>query len=98
MNLQICPDGTLGARMASAAVPFNYEAFNAQQARLADQQEHYREIREKKAKAAKATQRNQTRKLNKEYDQLMDSWMKEKTFDVFCRMEEIEETLVKILG
>jgi hypothetical protein len=37
-------------------------------------------------------------KLNKEYAQLMDAWATEKTFETFCRLEDIEETLVKILG
>jgi hypothetical protein len=96
--LNVIADGVLAKRQAVAMQEFDYEAFNVQQAALADQQEHYREVREQKAKRAATTKKNQARKLNKEYDALMDSWMKEKTFDVFCRMEEIEETLVKILG
>lgn len=97
-DLYICPDGTLGARRTGRTQEFNYEAFNAHQAALADQQEHYREVRERKAKREAATKRNTVRKLNKEYDDLMTQWANQKTFEVFCRIEEIEETLVKILG
>lgn len=98
MRVQICPDGTLGARMASAVVAFNYEAFNVQQAALADQQEHYHEIREAKARKQRIWKQKKVVKLNKEYAQLMDAWATEKTFETFCRLEDIEETLVKILG
>jgi len=98
MRLQICPDGTLGARMASAAMTFNYEAFNAQQAALADQQEHYHEVREANARKQRIGKQKKVAKLNKEYAQLMDAWTTEKTFETFCRLEDIEEILVKILG
>lgn len=96
--LNVIADGVLAKRQAVAMQEFDYEAFNIQQAALADQQEHYREVREQKAKRAAATKRNTVRKLNKEYDDLMNQWMSNKTFEVFCRMEEIEESLVKILG
>lgn len=95
--LNILEDGVLAKRQMAKS-EFNYAAFNAHQAALADMAEHYREIRARKAKAAAATKRNQTRKLQREYDQLMDSWSKEKNFETFCRMEEVEEMLVKIIG
>ena len=96
--LNVVADGVLAKRQVVAMQEFDYEAFNAQAAAFVDQQEHYREIRAAKAKKQQVWKQKKVTKLNKEYAQLLDAWAAEKTFETFCKLEDIEETLVKILG
>jgi hypothetical protein len=91
-------DGVLAKRQAAAMQEFDYAAFNERQAMLADQHDHYAEIRHTRETTERARKERKVVRLNKQYAKLMDAWAAEKTFETFCAIEDLEETLVKLLG
>lgn len=91
-------DGVVDSRHEVHGQMFDYEAFNARQNMLLEEEEHRAELRKAKATAEHAKRQRRIKKLTKELNRLNDLWYAgQKTLELFCQMDTIEEELLKLV-
>lgn len=100
--INVIADGVLAKRQVSTMREFDYEAFNEQQAALADMDEANHKRVQEKADAWKRSQKRKAKKLQSEYNLLMDEWLYrnnpkfDTTESLVARISEVETEMSKL--